>query len=53
MPKSPILLALLFAATTATAQQNVPGGHFVESWDLDGDGQVTLAEASQVRQQIV
>ncbi|WP_439524757.1 EF-hand domain-containing protein [Marivita sp.] len=49
MSKSPILLALLFAATTATAQQGVPGGHFVENWDLDGDGQVTLAEATERR----
>lgn len=49
MSKSPLLLALLFAATTASAQQGVPGGHFVENWDLDGDGQVTLAEATERR----
>ena len=49
MSKSPLILALLFAATTATAQQGVPGGHFVENWDLDGDGQVTLAEATERR----
>lgn len=49
MSKSPFILALLFAATTATAQQGVPGGHFVENWDLDGDGQVTLAEATERR----
>lgn len=49
MSKSPILIALLFAATTATAQQGVPGGHFVENWDLDGDSQVTLAEATERR----
>lgn len=49
MTKSPLLFALLFAATTATAQQGNPGGHFVESWDLDGDGQVTLAEATERR----
>jgi hypothetical protein len=49
MYKSSLLVALLFAASTASAQQGNPGGHFVESWDLDGDGQVTLAEASERR----
>jgi uncharacterized protein (DUF2141 family) len=49
MSKSPLIVALLFAATTASAQQGNPGGHFVESWDLNGDGQVTLAEATERR----
>lgn len=49
MPKFSTLFALLLAATTATAQQGAPGGHFVENWDLDGDGQVTLAEAMERR----
>jgi len=34
---------------TASAQQGVPGANFVESWDLDGDGQFTLAEATERR----
>lgn len=49
MFKSHFLLAMLFAATTATAQQGIPGGHFIENWDIDGDGQVTLAEATERR----
>ncbi|MGJ8604483.1 MAG: EF-hand domain-containing protein [Marivita sp.] len=49
MFKSSLIVALLFAATTATAQNATPGGHFVESWDLNGDGQVTLAEATERR----
>jgi hypothetical protein len=49
MPKSSMILALVFSATSAFAQQGNPGGHFVENWDLDGDGQVTLAEATERR----
>ena len=37
--------AALFIASSAYAQQGQPGAHFLENWDLDGDGQVTLAEA--------
>ena len=49
MSKSPLIIALVFAATAVSAQQGNPGGHFVENWDLDGDGQVTLAEATERR----
>lgn len=48
------LLALAFSlvAANATAQQNVPGAHFIENWDLDEDGQVTLSEAQEKRSDI-
>lgn len=29
--------------------QGTPGAHFVQNWDLDGDGQVTLKEATERR----
>ncbi len=46
---------LTFAALTlilssgAFAQQGSPGGHFVQNWDQDGDGVVTLEEAQTKR----
>jgi len=51
----PLLRAALLATvlpTVTLAQQGVPGAHFIENWDLDGDGQVTLAEASEKRGEI-
>lgn len=43
----------LFLATAialpAVAQQGVPGAHFLENWDLNEDGQVTVAEATEKR----
>lgn len=53
--KTPSLSTLLLAAAlplvpmTAFAQNGVPGAHFIVNWDLDEDGQVTLAEAEQKR----
>jgi hypothetical protein len=44
-----LTLALLIAAAPARAQQGQPGAHFVENWDLDGDGKVTVAEALERR----
>lgn len=41
-----------FAATLlplSALAQNAPGAHFIENWDQDGDGVVTLAEAEQRR----
>lgn len=45
------LLASVFALPLA-AQQGNPGGHFIENWDMDEDGQVTIAEATQKRDEI-
>lgn len=44
-----LTLAIALGATATYAQQGNPGGHFVENWDLDDDGQVTLAEATERR----
>lgn len=46
-----ILVAGAFAllAAPVLAQQGQPGAHFVENWDLDGDGSVTVAEATERR----
>jgi len=35
--------------SVASAQQGQPGGHFIENWDLDGDGQMTMDEAREKR----
>lgn len=43
------LVAALIASTAVSAQQGQPGAHFMENWDLDADGQVTLAEAQEKR----
>ncbi|MFZ7092319.1 EF-hand domain-containing protein [Primorskyibacter sp. 2E233] len=46
-----IALALLLASAPALAfaQQGQPGAHFVENWDLDGNGSVSLEEAVERR----
>lgn len=41
--------ALFLIASQSFAAEGVPGGHFVENWDLDDDGKVTLAEATERR----
>lgn len=41
--------AILLSATAAFAQNGTPGGHFLANWDADGDGAVTLAEATAKR----
>lgn len=43
------LTMFITAGSLAQAQQGNPGTHFIENWDLDGDGQVTLAEATERR----
>lgn len=44
-----ISLGLATVLATSAAAQGNPGGHFIESWDFDADGQVTLAEATERR----
>ncbi|MGC9369843.1 MAG: EF-hand domain-containing protein [Paracoccaceae bacterium] len=41
--------ALTFGAGLTAAQAPVPGQHFLDNWDLDGDGKVTLDEATERR----
>lgn len=45
------LIALIAALTlpVAAIAENMPGAHFLENWDLNGDGAVTLTEAEQRR----
>ncbi len=43
-----LAIALLTGAA-ASAQPVNPGAHFVENWDMNDDGQVTLAEAREKR----
>lgn len=42
-------IALILLAAPALAEQGQPGAHFVENWDLDGNGAVTVAEATERR----
>lgn len=44
-----VALVLTFLAAPVFAEQGQPGAHFVENWDLDGDGQVTVVEATEKR----
>ncbi|TMV09977.1 EF-hand domain-containing protein [Ruegeria sediminis] len=45
--------AVWAVASSALADgQKVPGAHFIENWDLDGDGQVTVAETANKRGEI-
>ncbi len=45
---------MFLAATLASAAlaQGQAGTHFVENWDLDGDGQVSSNEATEKRYQL-
>ena len=45
------LIALTLAALLpmSAMAQGAPGSHFIENWDLDGDGAVTIAELTQKR----
>lgn len=43
------VIAAVFISTAAIAQQGQPGQHFIENWDLNEDGQVTLEEARTKR----
>lgn len=47
-----ILPALLLVAGTAAAQQNPAAARFMENWDLDGDGRVTVEEAIEMRNDV-
>jgi hypothetical protein len=51
MIKRIIATAALLAATSM-ASAEMRGQHFVENWDLDGDGKVTAAEAQERREMI-
>lgn len=44
-----IFVAAIALGTAVNAGNGQPGAHFIESWDLDEDGQVTLAEVTERR----
>jgi Ca2+-binding EF-hand superfamily protein len=44
-----IALATVLATGLASAQDVTPGAHFIENWDGDADGSVSLAEATEKR----
>lgn len=45
----PLLALTLLLGTAASAQTMTPGAHFLQNWDQDGDGIVTLDEAMTKR----
>lgn len=49
MKRITLLIAAMAIATMANAGNGQPGGHFVENWDGNEDGQVTLEEATERR----
>ncbi|WP_022702687.1 calcium-binding protein [Pseudorhodobacter ferrugineus] len=44
--------AITLTAGLALAQQGTPGAYFIEQWDMDGNGEVTLAEAEEKRTEV-
>ena len=44
-----LVAALVVAASTAVAENQQPGAHFIENWDLDGDGAVSLEDIATRR----
>jgi hypothetical protein len=50
----PILAVAVLALLSGPvlAQQGNPGQHFLEQWDADGDGSVTLAEVTAKRSEV-
>ncbi len=49
MKRIVILAAALALGTTAYAGNGQPGAHFLDSWDMNEDDQVTLEEATERR----
>lgn len=50
MFKPLLVAALALNATAALAQQGNPGSHFIENWDLNADGEVSLEEVQERRE---
>lgn len=47
--KKTLLITLLTLPLTAYAGEGQPGSHFIENWDLDSNGRVTLEELIEKR----
>jgi hypothetical protein len=52
MIKLTMLATLTALLPFAAAAQNNPGEHFIESWDLNADGTVTLEEIAERREMV-
>jgi len=51
--KNLLLASAMLATTIATVSaQGVPGAHFLENWDLNQDGKVSLEDAAERRSDI-
>ena len=51
--KNPILVAAVLAITsTAAMAEGKPGGHFIENWDLNADGVVSIDDLTERRTDI-
>lgn len=46
------LLAAVCVLASSVALAEMPGEHFVENWDLNGDGEVTVDEAAERRDDV-
>lgn len=46
------VLAIAAIMPIAAAAQGAPGAHFLENWDLDADGTITLAELTERRGEV-
>jgi Ca2+-binding EF-hand superfamily protein len=46
------VLAIAAFMPIAAAAQGAPGAHFLENWDLDADGTITLAELTERRGEV-
>lgn len=49
MTKDTVLAALALLMPIAAAAQGTPGAHFIENWDLDANGSVSLDEITERR----
>jgi len=52
MKQLTLALAVLASVSPAFAQQGVPGGHFIDSWDTDGNGAVSLEDITARRSDV-
>jgi hypothetical protein len=49
MRRTAFLALAVTIGGTALAQQGAPGAHFIENWDMNANGEVSLDEARQKR----
>ncbi|MFD1694489.1 hypothetical protein [Roseibium aestuarii] len=52
MPTLILIAGLVAPFAAVSAAQAAPGAHFIENWDLDGDGAVTVDEARDRRSDV-